>query len=96
MSLTKASVHKFKTTQKAMERVMLNVSIKDKIRNEEIRRRTKVTNIVKDIAKMKWRWASHVARQRLMETQANQEKCRTTPKTMGKRYKRNSGNSGYE
>ncbi|PZC82838.1 hypothetical protein B5X24_HaOG209623 [Helicoverpa armigera] len=32
------------------------------IRNEEIRRRTKVTDIAHRISKLKWQWAGHIAR----------------------------------
>ncbi|CAH2241919.1 jg12051 [Pararge aegeria aegeria] len=42
-----------------MERAMLGVSLRDRIRNEEIRRRTRATDIV---AKLKWKWAGHIAR----------------------------------
>ncbi|VVC89536.1 unnamed protein product [Leptidea sinapis] len=48
--------------QRAMERAMLGVSLRDRIRNEEIRRRTKVTGIVQMIAKLKWQWAGHIVR----------------------------------
>ena len=41
---------------------MLGVSLRDRIRNEEIRRRTKVTDIARRIAKLKWQWAGHIAR----------------------------------
>ena len=34
-----------KVTQRAMERAMLGVSLHDRIRNEEIRRKTKVIDI---------------------------------------------------
>ncbi|CAH2244793.1 jg5144 [Pararge aegeria aegeria] len=49
-------------TQRAMERAMLGVSLRDQIRNEEIRRRTKLTEIAQRIAKLKWQWAGHIAR----------------------------------
>ncbi|CAH2237951.1 jg4645 [Pararge aegeria aegeria] len=45
-----------------MARVMLGVSLRDQIRNEEIRRRTKVTDIAQRVAKLKWQWAGHIAR----------------------------------
>lgn len=45
-----------------MERAMLGVSLRDKIRNEEIRRRTKVVDIIQRIAELKWQWVGHVAR----------------------------------
>ena len=40
---------------------MLGISLKDRIRNEEIRRRTKVVDIMDRVAKLKWE--RHVARQ---------------------------------
>ncbi|CAH2244701.1 jg1356 [Pararge aegeria aegeria] len=44
-----------------MERAMLGVSLRD-LRNEEIRRRTRVTDIAQRVAKLKWKWAGHIAR----------------------------------
>lgn len=41
---------------------MLGLSLRDKIRNTAKRRRTKVRDIVEKVAKMKWRWAGHIAR----------------------------------
>ncbi|CAH2241390.1 jg15588 [Pararge aegeria aegeria] len=38
-------IHKFKVAQRAMERAILGVSLRDRIQNDEIRRRTKVTDI---------------------------------------------------
>ena len=55
-TLTVGLVHKFKVAQRAM----LEVSLKDKIRNEIIRRRTGVTDIACKISKLKWQWAGHV------------------------------------
>ncbi|CAH2242561.1 jg8133 [Pararge aegeria aegeria] len=37
-------------------------SLCDQIRNEEIRRRTRVTDIAQRVAKLKWKWAGHIAR----------------------------------
>jgi hypothetical protein len=39
-------VHKMKIAQRAMKRAMLGVSLRDRIRNEVIRQKTKVTVIV--------------------------------------------------
>ncbi|KAI8421117.1 hypothetical protein MSG28_008210 [Choristoneura fumiferana] len=49
-------------SDRAMERAMLEVSLRDRIRNEEIRRRTWVTDIAKRISSLKWQWAGHIAR----------------------------------
>ena len=61
-SLTMGLIRKLKVTQRAMERAMLGVSLRDRLRNEEIRRRTKVTDIAQRISKLKWQWAGHIAR----------------------------------
>ncbi|XP_045505544.1 uncharacterized protein LOC123701954 [Colias croceus] len=47
--LTLGLVHKLSVAQRAMERAMLGVSLRDRIRNEEIRRRTGVTDIARRI-----------------------------------------------
>ena len=41
---------------------MLGVSLRDKIRNEVLRHKTKVTDIVQICSKLKWQWAGHVCR----------------------------------
>ncbi|CAH2237468.1 jg12801 [Pararge aegeria aegeria] len=48
-TLTVDLFDKFKVAQRAMERAMMGVSLRDRIRNDEIRRRTK-----------KCQWAGHV------------------------------------
>ncbi|CAH2243961.1 jg16801 [Pararge aegeria aegeria] len=45
---------RLRVTQRAMERTILGISLRDQIRNEEIRRRTRV-------AKLRWQWAWHIA-----------------------------------
>ncbi|CAH2230063.1 jg20272 [Pararge aegeria aegeria] len=45
-----------------MERSMLGVSLRDQIRIEELRRRTRVPHIAQRVAKLKWKWARHIAR----------------------------------
>ncbi|KAI8440552.1 hypothetical protein MSG28_001794 [Choristoneura fumiferana] len=61
-TLTLGLVHKFKVAQRAMERAMLGVSLKDRIRNEVIRQRTKVIDIAHRISTLKWQWAGHITR----------------------------------
>ena len=39
---------------------MLGVSLRDHIRNEDLRRRTGVTDVVNQIRKLKWNWAGHI------------------------------------
>lgn len=56
------TVSKFKVTQRAMERAILGVPPRDRIRNEVIRERTKVIDIVHRIKELKWQWASHISR----------------------------------
>ena len=60
-SLTKALVKKLETSQRAMERRMLNVKLEDRIRNTTIRPRTRVTDIVQYATNTKWKWAGHIA-----------------------------------
>ena len=60
-SLAKASVKKLETNQRAMERKMLNVKLRDRIHNTIIRQRTRVTGIVQYVTNTKWKWAEHIA-----------------------------------
>jgi hypothetical protein len=48
--LTMGLIRRLNVTQRAMERAMLGVSLRDWIRNDEIRKRTKVTDIARRIA----------------------------------------------
>ncbi|KAI8437485.1 hypothetical protein MSG28_011804 [Choristoneura fumiferana] len=61
-ALTMGLMRKLKVTQRAMERAMLGVSLRDRIRNDDIRSRTNVTDIARRIARLKWQWAGHIAR----------------------------------
>jgi hypothetical protein len=61
-TLTARLVYKFKVAQRAMERAMLGVSLRDRIRNQVIRHRTKVTYIAHRISMLKWQWAGHISR----------------------------------
>lgn len=48
--------------QRAMERSMLGLKIKDRVRNADVRTRTKLTDILTRIDVQKWRWAGHMLR----------------------------------
>lgn len=62
VTMTKKSAEQLRVTQRSMERAMLGISLRDRIRNEVIREKTKVTDVVHRFATLKWRWAGHVAR----------------------------------
>ncbi|CAH2226463.1 jg21633 [Pararge aegeria aegeria] len=47
-------IRRLRVTQRAMVRAMLGVSLRDRISNVEIRRRTRVTDIAQRVAKLKW------------------------------------------
>ncbi|CAH2240383.1 jg26422 [Pararge aegeria aegeria] len=62
-SLTVGLIRRLRVTRRATERAMLGVSLRDQIRNEEFRRRTRVTDIAQRVAKLPLRqWAGHIAR----------------------------------
>lgn len=46
-----------------MERIITKVSKLQKVRNEKLRKKTKITDVVDHALQLKWRWAGHVARQ---------------------------------
>jgi hypothetical protein len=59
-TLTARLVHKFKVAQRAMETVSLGVSLWDRIRNEAMRQKTKVTDIAYCISTLKWQWVDFI------------------------------------
>jgi hypothetical protein len=60
--LTMGLIRRLNVPQRAMERALLGVSLRDRIRNDEIRKRTKLTDIARRIVDLKWQWAGHIAR----------------------------------
>ena len=46
-----------------MKRAILGILLRKRIRNENIRRRTGVTDVIERIAKLKWQWVGHIERQ---------------------------------
>ncbi|CAH2240457.1 jg7149 [Pararge aegeria aegeria] len=63
-SLTMVLIRRLRVTQRVMVRPMLGVSLRDRIRNVEIRRRTRVTDIAQRVAKLKWQLAGHIVRRK--------------------------------
>ncbi|KAI5718070.1 hypothetical protein M8J77_015738 [Diaphorina citri] len=62
LALTKEQTRKLKVCQRRMERSILGISLRDRIRNTEIRRRTGVKDVGEEVWMKKWQWAGHVAR----------------------------------
>lgn len=63
VTLIMKCLKKIRTAQRAVERVMLCISLRDYIIKEEIRRRAKVTDVVKRLAELKRQRAEHIAKQ---------------------------------
>ena len=62
-SLHKQTKNKLRTVQRAMERKMLDLKLKDKIPCSEIRKKAKKSiDIIEYTLKQKWKWACHIAR----------------------------------
>ena len=61
-ALTKHQSRKLAAAQRSMERNILNISLRDKIRNEVIRERTKVKDVIQTARDLKSKWAGHLAR----------------------------------
>lgn len=62
LTLTKQTANKIRVAQRGMERSMLGLSLRDRVQNKEVRRRSGVTDAIARIAKLKWNWAGHLAR----------------------------------
>lgn len=60
--LTNRIKHKLEVHQRAIERRILGISLRDRKTNQWIREKTKVIDIIKRIGSLKWQWAGHVAR----------------------------------
>lgn len=54
--------NKIQTTQRKMERSCLGIKLKDKVKNIDIRKKTKVCDALTFSLKGKWKWAGHLAR----------------------------------
>lgn len=61
-TLTQRQKTLLQVTQRKMERKILNISIKDRIRNAEIRQTTQIKDVISTAEALKWKWAGHTAR----------------------------------
>ena len=61
-TLTKESITKLQVAQRAMERQMLRISLRDRKENIWVRGQTKVLDIIESIKWSKWKWAGHIQR----------------------------------
>ena len=97
MAITSKKAGKLRVVQRTMERAMLGISLRDRVRIEEIRRLTRFEDVMERIAKAKWQWTGHMTRGDEKWTWTNklmQWKPRTiaaerrkTAKALGGRYK---------
>lgn len=62
-ALTKNNIKRLKITQRKMERSILNKKLIEKTHNTELRKLTKVTDVIRHAKKLKWKWAGHIMRQ---------------------------------
>ncbi|CAG9832295.1 unnamed protein product [Diabrotica balteata] len=60
--LCKENLRAAQYTQGVMERAMLGISLRDRMRNIDIRQRTNITVVAERIARLQWQWVGHVAR----------------------------------
>lgn len=62
LTLPKKTTEKLKVTQRRLERLKLDLTLKDQARIEEIRLLTVGDDIIPRVIKQKWKWATHIAR----------------------------------
>ena len=61
-SLTEKQKRTLQICQRRMERKILHITYRDRIRNDIIRSRTRMTDVATAAASRKWKWGGHVAR----------------------------------
>lgn len=54
--------NKIRTCQRAMERSLTNIKKIERVKSDDIRLKTNVTDAVIHALKLKWKWAGHVSR----------------------------------
>lgn len=61
-SLTAQARSKLAAAQTKMERSMLNITYRDRKTNDWVREKTKVTDVITTVRRLKWTWAGHISR----------------------------------
>ena len=61
--MTKKSAEEIRVAQRAMERTMLGLTLRDRKTNKFVRKKTGVLDAVERYAYLKWNWAGHTVRQ---------------------------------
>ena len=61
-TLTNKIKQKITTCQRSMERSLLKINKIQKIRSETIRKETRITDGLKQVLRLKWKWAGHITR----------------------------------
>ena len=59
---TKRLEKKLNVTERAIERILIGVTRRDRVTNTDLRKKTEVRDIILEIKSKKWRWAGHLAR----------------------------------
>ena len=60
-SLSETKLKELTIAQRKMERMMLGVTLRDKMKTEDIRRKTQVKDIIRAVKEAKHRWAGQIA-----------------------------------
>lgn len=61
-AITREIIDKIQKFPRAIERSLLNIKIKDKVKSSDIRKRTNILDAAEMACRLKWRWAGHTAR----------------------------------
>lgn len=61
-ALTQDNKLRLRSFQRAIERSMMGLKLRDRIRSSKIRSKTKLIDAGKMAAKLKWKWAGHISR----------------------------------
>lgn len=61
LTLTRKVVQRIEVTQGTIEKSMLRLTLRDRVKNTDLLRRTGLTDTVESITTLKWSWAGHIA-----------------------------------